>query len=224
MSDPRFPGVRLHPSALIESDVVLGEGTAIWDNVHVRRGAHVGRSCIVGEKTYVAYDVRIGHRCKLNASVYVCAGVTIGDDCMVSAHVVFTNDRYPRAFDRQPGTLATSDPTEDTLSTTVGRGVTIGANATIGPGVRLGDFCMVGMGSVVTGDVPAHALVLGNPAKTVGWVCTCGPRLATVNDWQSAAPDAVFGCTRCGRSFAQRDGACVEVDPPYRVPGDGDAS
>lgn len=214
MSGDRIPGSRVHSTAIIEVDVELGEGTAIWDNVHVRQRARIGRSCIVGEKSYVAYDVRIGDRCKLNASVYVCAGVTIGDDCMISAHVVFTNDRHPRAFDRRPGILATSDPTEDTLTTTVGRGVTIGANATVGPGLQLGDFCMVGMGSVVTHDVPPHALVTGNPARIVGWVCVCGPRFATHAEWDHATAGKTFGCSRCGRRFRRANDACVEIELP----------
>jgi UDP-2-acetamido-3-amino-2,3-dideoxy-glucuronate N-acetyltransferase len=210
MSGDRFPGVRVHPSALIEDEVRIGEGSAIWDNVHIRHGSRVGTSCILGEKTYVAYDVSIGDRCKLNAAVYVCAGVSIADDCMLSAHVVFTNDLFPRAFDRSPGALATSDPTEETLSTTVERGVTIGANATIGPGLRLGEFCMVGMGAVVTRDVPPHGLVLGNPARLVAMVCTCGPRIATLDEWRRSSR---FDCDRCGRKFERRHDRLVETGP-----------
>jgi UDP-3-O-[3-hydroxymyristoyl] glucosamine N-acyltransferase len=90
--------VRIHPTALIEDGVVIGPGTSIWDNVHVRGPSTIGRDCIIGEKTYVAYGVRIGDYVKVNAQVYVCTGVTLEDRVFVAAGVVFTNDRFPRAF------------------------------------------------------------------------------------------------------------------------------
>ncbi len=196
--------VIVHESAIVEPGVRLGRGTRVWDNAHIRRDAVLGEQCIVGEKTYIAYGVRIGSFCKLNAAVYVCAGVTIEDFCMLSAHVVFTNDRYPRAGNVELTGLETSDPTDETLDTRVGRGVTIGANATIGPGIALGRFAMVGMGSVVTRDVPPFALVIGNPARRVGWVCACGHPLA---DGQDA-------CSRCHREYAWRtEGPAPRVEP-----------
>jgi len=190
-------GVRIHPTAIVEDGVRIGSGTSLWDGVHVRRGAAIGRDCIVGEKTYVAYDVRIGDLVKLNACVYVCAGVTIEDGVMVAAHTVFTNDRFPRATDPDLRALATSAPTDATLATFVRRGATIGANCTIGPGLELGAFCMVGMGSVVTADVPAHALVLGNPARLAGAVCRCGEVVARAVAF--TVPTGVHPC-RCGRA------------------------
>jgi len=190
---------RVHPTALIEEGVDLGENVAVWDNVHIRRNAHIGRDTTVGEKSYIAYDVRIGAQVKINAFVYICAGVEIGDMCMISAGTVFTNDRFPRAMNRELTALETSDPTEDTLLTRVGRGATIGANATIGPGLTLGEFCMVGMGSVVTRDVPPQALVLGNPARVIGYVCLCGPRL--VNLANPPEIGAAVICERCGRQY-----------------------
>lgn len=190
---------RVHPSALIEADALLGPGTAVWDGVHIRRGAHLGRDCIVGEKTYIAYDVRIGDMVKLNACVYVCAGVTIEDGVMVAAHTVFTNDRLPRATDPELRALRTSDPTEHTLATHVRRGASIGANCTIGPGLELGAFCMVGMGSVVTANVPPHALVLGNPARLAGAVCRCGALVARAVG--GVVPAGEHRCA-CGRTVS----------------------
>ena len=151
---PRFdekplPPAWLHPTAIVEPGCAIGNGTAVWDNVHIRRGARIGRKCIVGEKTYIAYDVVIGDLVKLNASVYICAQVEIEDGVMVAAHTVFTNDRFPRACDPDLRDLQTSDPTAETLWTRVKRGTTIGANCTIGPGLTLGEFCMVGMGSEI---------------------------------------------------------------------------
>lgn len=186
-----------HPTANIEEDVQLGDKTKVWDNVHIRRGAQIGHSCIVGEKSYIAYDVKIGNFVKINASVYICAGVTIDDFCMISAHTVFTNDKFPRAGNAELTALETSAATEQTLSTTVEKGVTIGANATIGPGVTLQEFSMVGMGSVVTRSVAPHALVTGNPAKQVAWVCSCGPVLARFGE----GPLESVNCERCGRNY-----------------------
>src|SRR5262245_26784022 len=103
----------VHPTALVEKGVVLGEDTKVWDSVHIRRDARIGRSCIIGEKSYVAYEVRIGDFVKINASVYICAQVTIDDFCMLSAHVVFTNDRFPRAGNRELTGLETSDVTDE---------------------------------------------------------------------------------------------------------------
>ncbi len=199
------PSPRIHPTALIEPDVVLGPGTSVWDHVHIRRGARLGRDCIVGEKTYIAYDVVIGALCKLNACVYVCAGVTLEDGVMVAAHTVFTNDLHPRATDPDLQRLQDSAPNASTLATRVRRGTTIGANCTIGPGLELGAFCMVGMGSVVTTDVPPHALVVGNPARVVGAVCRCGAVIARAVG--NVVPTGEHRCG-CGRTLvwpASRD-------------------
>jgi acetyltransferase-like isoleucine patch superfamily enzyme len=194
-----LPPPRVHPTALVEPGVEIGEGTMVWDGAHLRQGARIGRSCIIGEKTYVAGTARIGNLCKLNTSVYVCAGVTIEDGVMVAAHTVFTNDRTPRATDPELRELQTSAPTAATLATTVRRGASIGANCTIGPGLELGEFCMVGMGSVVTADVPAHGLVLGNPARLRGVVCRCGEVLAKAPALESP-PAGEHRCAACGRT------------------------
>lgn len=163
-------GARIHPTALVESDVTIGGGTAVWDHAHLRSGARVGRDCIIGEKAYLAGGVIVGDRVKINACAYLCAGVHLADGVMVAAHVVFTNDRFPRATDPDLRELLTSAPGPATEATFVGRGATLGANATIGPGLRIGEFAMVGMGAVVVADVPAHGLVVGNPARLVGLV------------------------------------------------------
>jgi UDP-2-acetamido-3-amino-2,3-dideoxy-glucuronate N-acetyltransferase len=201
----------VHETAIVEAGVVLGDGTRVWDNVHLRRGAHIGRSCIIGEKSYVAYDVEIGDFCKLNASVYVCAGVVIEDFVMLSAHTVFTNDRFPRAGNRELTGLETSDVTDDTLRTRVRRGTTVGANATIGPGVVLGAFSMVGMGAVVTKSVPPHGLVIGNPARLCGFVCRCGHPLER---FSGQAPEGArtLRCVRCARGYRAGEGDLREAD------------
>ncbi|MGE3640782.1 MAG: acyltransferase [Pirellulales bacterium] len=191
----------VHPTAIVEDQVALGSGTKIWDSVHIRRGARIGQQCIIGEKSYIAYDCIIGDFVKINASVYICAGVTIADFCMISAHVVFTNDRFPRAGNQQLTGLQTSDPTDETLATFVERGVTIGANATIGPGVRLGAFCTVGMGTVVTRDVPPFRLAVGNPARMIGWVCVCGQPLTATSEFGPPNVNGSISCDTCDRQY-----------------------
>ncbi|MDX2167489.1 MAG: acyltransferase [Deltaproteobacteria bacterium] len=188
--------VRIHPTALIEPGVVIGPGTSVWDHVHVRGPATIGRDCIVGEKTYVAYGVAIGDGVKVNAHVYLCTGVTIESRVMIAAGVIFTNDRYPRAFDPDSGALASSAPTADTLHTVVREGATLGAGARLGPGIEIGRYAMVGMGAVVLRDVPPYGLVVGNPARLRGFVCVCGTPL----DGVSLAAASV-SCGRCGRRF-----------------------
>ena len=212
MSEPTLiaPSARIHPTALIEEGVFIGEDTSVWDGVHIRHGARLGHDCIVGEKTYIAYDVVIGDFVKINANAYICAGVSIDDFCMISAHAVFTNDRFPRAGNDDLSALETSDPTDETLETRVCRGVTIGANATIGPGITLGEFAMVGMGAVVTKDVAPHGLVVGNPAQQVGWVCVCGQQLFRM-DRREHVPSA--RCPGCGRRAELSRGNLVIKDP-----------
>ncbi len=189
---------RIHPTARLEEDVVVGARTAIWDHAHLRRGARVGRDCILGEKAYLAPGVVVGDLVKINACAYLCAGVTVEDGCMIAAHVVFTNDVTPRATDPLVRRLRNSEPGPHTRSTVVRRGATIGANATIGPGLELGSFCMVGMGAVVTRDVPAHALVVGNPARVVGLVDREGAKVLNCDDTTFPASGTKVPCSDGG--------------------------
>lgn len=200
MPETRFGNVKIHPTALLEEGVEIGEYSSIWDSVHIRRNSRIGHHTSVGEKSYIAYDVRIGNFVKINAFVYICTAVEIEDMCMISAGTTFTNDRFPRSMNRELNDLETSDPTEETLHTTVKKGCTIGAGAVIGPGITLGEFSMIGMGSVVTKNVPVQGLVVGNPARLVGYVCLCGPRLVNLN--QAPAVESQITCGRCGRLYA----------------------
>lgn len=214
MSEPAFhagPGVRIHPTAIVEAGVRLGAGTSIWDGVHIRREAVLGDECIVGEKTYIAYGVRIGHRCKINSFVYLCAEVTIEDGVMISASTVFTNDRFPRATTPDLKRLRSSDVDEHTLKTLVREGATIGANCTIGNDLTIGRWAMVGMGSVVTKSVPDFALALGNPARLCGAVCRCGQLLLRYS------PDAIpmaqdLNCASCHRRYRFALGLTTELE------------
>jgi len=198
------PTVKIHPTAIIEDGVSIGPGTSVWDNVHIRKNTMIGEYCIIGEKSYIAYDVKIGDGVKINSFVYICTSVTIEDQVMISAGTIFTNDRFPRAFDIDGNSVKTSDPTEETLETKVRRGVTIGAGSTIGPGIELGEYCMIGMGSVVTRNVLPHQLVYGNPAKPRGYVCICGEPLSPQ-----------YFCPKCQREYGlERGGIKLRIQSP----------
>jgi UDP-2-acetamido-3-amino-2,3-dideoxy-glucuronate N-acetyltransferase len=202
----------VHPTAIIEEDVALGAGTRVWDNVHIRRGAHLGDDCIVGEKTYIAYDVRIGSRVKINAMVYICALVTIEDGVMISAGTVFTNDRFPRATTPDLKSLRSSDPDETTRPTLVREGATIGAGCVIGNDLSIGRFAMVGMGALVTKSVRDFHLVIGQPAVSIGCVCRCGEPLLR---WaQAPARKASRACGRCGLRYGIDSQEVAELAPP----------
>ncbi|MEW6003593.1 MAG: DapH/DapD/GlmU-related protein, partial [Nitrospirota bacterium] len=195
------------PTVIIEESVSIGAGTSIWDSVHIRKNTVIGDNCIIGEKTYIAYDVKIGNGVKINSFVYICTGVTIEDQVMISAGTVFTNDRFPRAFDIDGHSIKTSNPTEETLETRVRRGVTIGAGCIIGPGLEIGEYSMIGMGSVVTRDVAPFHLVYGNPAKYKGFVCICGEPMIKISN--EMAIDIVrsnanyrVSCSKCNRQYS----------------------
>ena len=107
--------VRVHPTAQVEEGCEIGDGTSIWDHVHIRFGTHIGEQCIVGGKSYIAYNVKIGSRCKINSSVYICNGVTLEDGVMISAGTIFTNDRFPRATTPDLLQLRPSEPDGNAL-------------------------------------------------------------------------------------------------------------
>ena len=202
--------IRIHPTALVDAGVRIGDGTAVWDNVHIRGPARIGRDCIIGEKTYIAYGVAIGDRVKINAFVYICTAVTIEDGVMISAGTTFTNDRYPRATTPDLAELRPSEPDDQTEATRVRCGATIGARAVIGPGLVIGRFAMVGMGSVVTRSVPDFHLVVGHPARSVGAVCRCGHPI--VHPRAGFATQALeVTCQECARRYRIVDQAVHEL-------------
>lgn len=161
-------GVQVHDRGLCESDQV-GAGTRVWAFAHVMAGAVVGTDCNIGGGAFVESGAVLGDRVTVKNNVLVWDRVVVGDDVFLGPAVVFTNDLRPRAHVRRSG--------GDLVSTQVHRGATLGAGVVVVCGTTIGEHALVGAGAVVTADVPAHALVVGNPARQAGWVCTCGERL-----------------------------------------------
>lgn len=157
----------IHPTAIVDRHASIGDRTKVWINVQVREDARIGEDCILSKDVYVDHGVEIGSGCKIQNGVSVYNGVTIEDQVFVGPNACFTNDKVPRA----------SNPDWQVRPTRVRRGASIGANATIVCGVEVGEYSMVAAGSVVTKDVPAYALVMGNPARVVGRVDEAGNRV-----------------------------------------------
>lgn len=202
-----YPEVRIHPTAMIEDGVKIGRGSSVWDHAHIRHNAKLGEECIVGGKSLIAYEVEIGNRVKINSNVYICYGVTVEDGVMISAGTIFTNDRFPRATTPDLKQLNGSDPDEDTFLTRVCAGATIGAGCIVGSNLTIGRFAMVGMGSVVTRDVPEFHLVLGSPCRSVGFVCRCGHLVARFAELSEAEHE--LACPKCDANYHIDRNHCV---------------
>ncbi len=208
--------IRIHPTALVEDGVEIGDGTSVWDTVHIRAPSSIGRNCIIGEKTYIAYGVEIGDRVKINAFVYVCNAVSIETGVMIAAGTTFTNDRFPRAATPDLSALRDSGPDEHTRPTRVRAGATIGARSVIGSDLEIGRFAMVGMAAVVTRSVPDFHLVLGHPARSVGLVCRCGEPIArSPRHCQDIV--GILTCEACGLAYDVSRGRVTELTPPATV-------
>jgi acetyltransferase-like isoleucine patch superfamily enzyme len=178
-----------HPTAVVEGQDI-GEGTKIWHFAHVRSGSRIGRGCTIGKGVYIDIGAEVGDNVKIQNFVSVYRGVTLEDDVFVGPSATFTNDLFPRSF-------IWSD--EKVVPTRVCRGASIGANATVICGIAIGEYAMVAAGSVVAEDVPAFALVMGNPAIARGWVCYCGRRLTELVE--ETEKRAIYRCSSCHRAM-----------------------
>lgn len=160
--------VFVHPTAVIDEDVEIGDGSKVWHFCHLLGGTRVGRNCVFGQNVMIGPRVRVGDGCKVQNNVALYEGVTLEDEVFCGPSCVFTNVLTPRAFVERKDEFA---------PTLVRRGATIGANATIVCGTTIGRYAMVGAGAVVTRDVPDYALVVGAPVHRIGWVSRSGDRL-----------------------------------------------
>lgn len=173
----------VHPTSEIDKDVVIGKSTKIWNFSHILSGSRIGEKCNIGQNVVIGPDVTIGDGCKVQNNVSIYKGVTLEDEVFCGPSMVFTNVFNPRASIRRM---------DEIRHTLVKKGATIGANATIVCGVTIGRYAFVGAGAVVNDDIEDQGLVVGNPARRVGWVCECGTRL---NDQG--------GCGACGKNYPQ---------------------
>jgi UDP-2-acetamido-3-amino-2,3-dideoxy-glucuronate N-acetyltransferase len=193
--DGPAPDVFVHETAVVDPGATVGAGTRVWHFGHVMSGARIGRGCSLGQNVFVASGAVVGDNVKVQNNVSIYEGVTLEDDVFCGPSMVFTNVVTPRSHVSRK---------HEFLPTRVGKGATIGANATIVCGHQLGRYAFVGAGAVVTRDVPDHALVVGNPARLIGWMCECGVRLPLGVDAREERAE----CGTCGARY-DRDGCEV---------------
>jgi UDP-2-acetamido-3-amino-2,3-dideoxy-glucuronate N-acetyltransferase len=178
------PGYFVHPTAIVDEGCAIGKGTRIWHFAHIIKGSRLGERCNLGQNVMVGPDVTIGNGVKIQNNVSVYTGVTLEDDVFCGPSMVFTNVYNPRAF------IVRKDELRPTL---IKKGASLGANSTIVCGNTVGEYAFVGAGAVVKSDVPAYAMVVGNPAVQKGWMCACGVRLFVDNGQGT--------CDACGKQY-----------------------
>ncbi len=184
-----------HSTAVIDEGAVIGKGTKIWHFSHIMGGAKIGENCTIGQNCFVARDAVLGNGVKLENNVPVYTFVTLEDGVFVGPSAVFTNDINPRAPYPKGGKW---------IPTLVKKGASIGANATIVCGITLGKWALIGAGAVVTKDVPDYAVVVGVPAKRIGWICECGEKLVFYSGKAT--------CGKCRREYTLDNGICKFCD------------
>lgn len=183
--------VVIHTTAEVSPKAQIGSGTRIWHFVQVREGAVIGENCIIGKDVYVDFDVKIGNNVKIQNGALIYHGVSLEDGVFVGPQACFTNDRIPRAI-TPDGHLKGADDW-DVGPTRVKYGASIGAASVVLPDVTIGRFALVGAGAVVTRSVPDHGLVVGNPARLVGYVCRCGRKMERQGKvWHCSVCDWTF--------------------------------
>jgi len=184
--------VRIHPTASVSERATIGAGTMIWNQCQVREDVRIGEGCILGKDVYVDFSVEIGDHVKIQNGVLVYHGVTIESGVFLGPGVIFTNDKRPRAINPDGSIKGNDDWVVG--KTRVCYGASVGAGSVILPDVTIGRFALVGAGAVVTRDVPDHGLVVGNPARLIGYVCKCAEKL-------KFAPDGSMVCPGCGEIY-----------------------
>ncbi len=192
-----MPDYFVHSSSFVDAGAVIGAGTKVWHFSHVMPGAVIGERCNLGQNVVIMPGTKLGNNVKVQNNVSIYEGVTLEDDVFCGPSCVFTNVTNPRSHVSRK---------HEYRPTLVRRGCSIGANATIVCGVTLGEYALIGAGAVVTSDVPAFALMVGVPARRVGWICQCGERLTLA--------DQAATCSLCGASYREERGQLRMIDPP----------
>lgn len=188
--------VFVHESSYVDEGCEIGKGTKVWHFSHLMSGARIGERCNIGQNVVISPDVVIGNNVKIQNNVSIYTGVILEDDVFCGPSMVFTNVVNPRSH------VSRKDEYKPTL---VKRGASLGANSTIVCGHTVGAYAFIGAGAVVTKDVPDYALLVGNPARTTGWMCQCGVKLAA-----GAVPPAQATCRACGSAYRPNgDGGLV---------------
>ena len=191
-----MPDYFAHESSYIDDGAVIGRGTKIWHFCHVMPGAIIGERCTLGQNVVVMPRAVVGNNVRIQNNVSIYEGVILEDDVFCGPSCVFTNVINPRSHVSRK---------EEYRQTLVRKGATIGANATVICGYELGEYCFIGAGAVVTGNVIPYALMVGVPARQVGWVCRCGVGL-TVTEGKGT-------CSSCGTNYREKAGRLGPVDP-----------
>ncbi len=187
----------IHPTAEVHPRAQVGAGTKIWALTQIREDAHIGADCNIGRNVYIENGVILGDRCKVQNNSLLYEGLTVEDGVFIGPNVIFTNDLLPRAITAEGALKGHDDWTVGQIH--VGYGASIGARSVIVTNVTIGRFALVGAGSVVTRDVPPHALVFGNPARIQGYVCGCAQKLAIVRETDA---EIEGHCPACGRDWS----------------------
>ncbi|MBI5036461.1 N-acetyltransferase [Candidatus Micrarchaeota archaeon] len=180
--------VRIHPTAEVADSAQIGEGTSIWHQAQIRENVKIGRNCNIGKDVYIDSGVVIGNNVKIQNGVSVYHGVEVEDFVFLGPHCVTTNDMYPRS---RVGDFKVYE-------TKIRKGASICAGAVLVCGITIGEYAMVGAGAVATRDIPAHALVVGSPAKIIGFVCECGQKAEKQGEENGRAQ---MRCASCGKTF-----------------------
>jgi UDP-2-acetamido-3-amino-2,3-dideoxy-glucuronate N-acetyltransferase len=184
--------VFIHPTSVVDARSEIGPGTKIWLFCQVREGSKIGSNVILSKNVYIDSGVKIGHNVKIQNNVSVYQGVTLEDGVFVGPHVCFTNDLKPRAINPDGSQKNAKDWV--VTPTLIQTGAALGANATIVCGITIGAWAMIGSGAVVTRNVPAYGLVVGNPARLIGYVCSCGQAMTQISATQ-------YECASCGPRY-----------------------
>ncbi|MDP3968760.1 MAG: DapH/DapD/GlmU-related protein [Nocardioides sp.] len=190
--------VRIQDTAQVDPSAVVGDGSSVWELAQVREGAVLGEQCVIGRGAYVGSGVRIGDRCKLQNHALVYEPATLADGVFIGPAAVLTNDQYPRAIAPDGSLKSASD--WQAVGVDIAEGASIGARAVCVAPVRIGAWAMIAAGAVVTTDVPDHGLVVGVPARRIGWVGRAGVRLED-------AGEGVWTCPATGEEYLETDGA-----------------